>query len=189
MVQFNPLLAKNEVIIDVRERDEYEAEHIQGSIHLPLSQFGTLAPGVLNALSDRKITIMCRSGSRARLARDQITGLGFGEVATSVYDGGILAWKKSGQPTLAKKKGHIPIMRQVQAIAGGSILAFSILAWTIHPAFIFGAAFFGAGLFLAGTTGFCGMAELLAFLPWNRSNPANQQELCAVSPTSGKCTH
>ena len=180
--------SKSEVIIDVREKDEFEAEHIEGSIHLPLSHFGTAAPGVLHNLSDRSIILMCRSGNRARLAQDQIASLGFGETKTTVYEGGIRAWKEAGKATIAKRKGHLPIMRQVQTLVGAFTLLFSILAWLISPAFLWGAAFFGAGLLVAGTTGFCGLAELLAILPWNRTNPTNREELCSASPASGACS-
>jgi rhodanese-related sulfurtransferase len=178
---------KSPIVIDVREKDEFDAEHIEGSVHVPLSLFPSMAPGILNALSDRSLLLMCRSGNRARIARDQIPGLGFAEVQVTVFEGGIQAWKSSGKPTVARRKSHLPIMRQVQAIAGGSILAFSLLAYFVNPAFLFGAAFFGAGLFVAGTTGFCGMAEVLARMPWNQSNPTNREELCAVSPASGDC--
>jgi rhodanese-related sulfurtransferase len=177
-----------EVILDVREKDEFEAEHIEGSIHLPLSHFGTAAPGVLHNLSDRSIILMCRSGNRARLAKEQIVSLGFGETKTAVYEGGIRAWKETGKPTVAMRKGHLPIMRQVQTLVGAFTLLFSILAWLISPMFLFGAAFFGAGLLVAGATGFCGMAELLAKLPWNRTNPTNREELCTASPASGACS-
>jgi hypothetical protein len=36
------------------------------------------------------------------------------------------------------------------------------------PVFFGLAAFVGAGLVMAGTTGWCGMARLLAHMPWNR---------------------
>jgi rhodanese-related sulfurtransferase len=35
------------IIIDVREDDEYSAEHIENSIHIPLSSFDKKAPSVL----------------------------------------------------------------------------------------------------------------------------------------------
>lgn len=37
-----------EVILDVRERDEFEAEHVPGSISVPLSHLDSVAPGVLD---------------------------------------------------------------------------------------------------------------------------------------------
>jgi hypothetical protein len=39
----------------------------------------------------------------------------------------------------------------------------------IRPGFWGLSAFVGAGLFMAGATGFCGMARLLAVMPWNRA--------------------
>ena len=42
------------------------------------------------------------------------------------------------------------------------------LGLLVHPAFWGLSAFVGAGLFVAGATGFCGMARLLAIMPWNR---------------------
>ena len=38
----------------------------------------------------------------------------------------------------------------------------------VAPAFLALSAFVGAGLVFAGTTGWCGMAKLLAIMPWNR---------------------
>jgi rhodanese-related sulfurtransferase len=177
-----------EVILDVRERDEFEAEHVPNSIHVPLSQFGTVAPGVLNQLHERDVVLLCRSGMRAKLAQDQIRQLGFSDkVNARVYEGGILAWSKQGKPTIARKRGHLPIMRQVQLIAGLLVLVSSAAATWINPAFLGVTAFIGAGLTLAGSTGFCGMAHLLSWMPWNRSAPGAQEELCAVSPRSGGC--
>ena len=47
-----------------------------------------------------------------------------------------------------------------------------ILGTLVAPAFYGISAFVGAGLLVAGTTGFCGMARLLALMPWNRRTHA-----------------
>ncbi|MFN3400784.1 MAG: YgaP-like transmembrane domain [Ferrovibrio sp.] len=44
----------------------------------------------------------------------------------------------------------------------------AVLAWFVSPWFILLSGFVGAGLMMAGLTGFCGMARLLAAMPWNR---------------------
>src|SRR5674476_503334 len=81
-----------EVILDVREQDEFAAQHIPGSVWVPLSQFGHTAPGLLQSLPGKKVLIMCRSGKRAKLALEQIEQLGFGgQLTAEVYEGGILA--------------------------------------------------------------------------------------------------
>jgi rhodanese-related sulfurtransferase len=60
------------------------------------------------------------------------------------------------------------MMRQVQIGAGSLVLLGVLLGLLVHPGFLAIAAFAGAGLTLAGATGFCGMARLLAVAPWNR---------------------
>ncbi|MCX5792796.1 MAG: rhodanese-like domain-containing protein [Elusimicrobia bacterium] len=161
-----------QVILDVREQEEFAAEHIQGSIWVPLSQFGHTAPGVLQSLLGRKLLIMCRSGNRAKLALEQITQLGFGgQVSAEVYQGGILEWARQGKPLITRHAAPLPIMRQVQITAGLIVLASVVLGFTVAPAIAWVAAFVGAGLTFAGVTGFCGLAKLLALMPWNKAVP------------------
>lgn len=174
----------SEVIIDVRERDEFNAEHVEHSINVPLSHFAAVAPGILNQLTERKLSVLCRSGNRARLAVEQIKQMGFADkVSASVYEGGILKWKQQGKPTIQKRANHLPIMRQVQLVAGSTVLATTLLGAFFNPWFLAISGFIGAGLTVAGTTGFCGMAMLLAKMPWNKSVASVQEELCKVSPS------
>ena len=61
-------------------------------------------------------------------------------------------------------------MRQVQIVVGflsalGSLLALVVSTWFgLIPLLL------GCGLLFAGLTGTCGMAILLARMPWNRSH-------------------
>ncbi len=158
----------NTVIIDVREKDEFDAEHVEHSIHIPLSSFEKYAPAIFKNLSGSQVMLMCRSGKRAGIAAQQAARFSEG-VRLEVYPGGILEWKKEGKPTVATKKAHLPIMRQVQLIAGTLVLSGSVLAYLINPKFIFLSGFVGAGLMVAGSTGFCGMAEILVRMPWNKT--------------------
>ena len=59
-------------------------------------------------------------------------------------------------------------MRQVQITAGALVLLGVLLGTFIAPAFFGVSAFVGAGLVFAGVTGWCGMANLLCVMPWNR---------------------
>lgn len=170
----------NQVIIDVREKDEFTAEHIEHSIHVPLSDFPRQAPALFKTLQGKSVVLMCRSGKRAALAASQATSFSQG-IDLQVFEGGILEWKKQGNPTVATKKSHLPIMRQVQLIAGILVLTGVLLSRFVNPAFIFLSGFVGAGLTIAGATGFCGMAELLAHMPWNKTNPNALKEACKAS--------
>lgn len=88
-----------EVIIDVREHEEYKMQHIKDSINVPLSIFSTVVPGVLNLLKDRKIVFMCHSGIRAMQASEQVKQLGYNdEHEFSIFPGGIMQWIENGHP-------------------------------------------------------------------------------------------
>jgi hypothetical protein len=63
-------------------------------------------------------------------------------------------------------------MRQVQIAAGSLVVLGQLLAWLVTPAFGLLSAFVGAGLIVAGVTGYCGMANLLGRLPYNRPQHA-----------------
>jgi hypothetical protein len=65
-------------------------------------------------------------------------------------------------------KAPLEIMRQVQITAGLLVLAGVILSFTVNQAWIGLSAFVGAGLTFAGVSGWCGMAKVLALMPWNR---------------------
>ena len=69
---------------------------------------------------------------------------------------------------MSDRKQPIEIMRQVQITAGSLVVIGVVLAFTVAPAFIALSAFVGAGLVFAGVSGWCGMAKLLALMPWNR---------------------
>jgi len=155
------------VIIDVREHDEFNAEHIESAIHIPLSVFDRQASAVLKSLRGQQVVFMCHSGKRAALAAQRAGGF-CEDVRIEVFQGGILEWKQQGKPTVALKESHLPIMRQVQLIAGSLVVTATALAYWVNPGFIFLAGFVGAGLTVAGATGFCGMAEILAKMPWNK---------------------
>ena len=62
----------------------------------------------------------------------------------------------------------LPLMRQVQIAAGSLVLLGLGLGSWVAPAWILLSWFVGAGQVFAGISGFCGMARLLALMPWNR---------------------
>jgi rhodanese-related sulfurtransferase len=157
------------IIVDVREKEEFESERIPDSICLPLSQIDLLAPGLLKSLSESKIVVMCKSGKRSALALNDLKKHSSDKHQFSVYEGGIDQWKKDGKNVVGKSFA-LPIMRQVQIVASSMIFAAFLAAHFIHPNFVFLALFVGFGLALAGYTGICPMAFLLQKLPWNKAS-------------------
>lgn len=92
-------MREHAMILDVREQDEYNQEHIPGSVLVPLSQFVGKISNVLSDTND-DIIIMCRSGKRAQTAREIILQLELAEPSrVMVYEGGILRWREEGHPT------------------------------------------------------------------------------------------
>ena len=78
-----------------------------------------------------------------------------------------MAWQGAGHPVVMGK-AHIPLERQVRIAAGTLACAGGVLAVGVSPWFGVLPAFVGAGLVYAGVTDRCGMAMLLAKLPYNR---------------------
>lgn len=158
------LKARTAVLIDIREPDEFAREHLAGAVHAPLSAFDQ---ALLNLPDGRDFIFTCRTGNR--------TGVNCVRLAASVpgqafvLEGGLDAWKAQGLSTKTDASQPVELMRQVQMTAGGLILTGTALGLFVHPAFWGLSAFVGAGLFVAGATGFCGMARLLAAMPWNRN--------------------
>jgi len=157
------LKAKTAVLVDVREPDEHAREHISGAVTAPLSAF---EGATLGLTPGKDVIFMCRSGNRTGAHFDRLAARIAGPA--HVLAGGLDAWKKAGLPVRTDTKQPLELMRQVQMAAGGLILVGGLLGAMVHPAFWSLSAFVGAGLFVAGATGFCGMARLLAVMPWNR---------------------
>jgi rhodanese-related sulfurtransferase len=83
-------------------------------------------------------------------------------------EGGLPSWQRTGLPLHVSKGAPLPLMRQVQIAAGSLVLLGLALSQTVAPAWILLSWGVGAGLVFAGVSGFCGMARLLAVMPWNR---------------------
>jgi len=71
-------------------------------------------------------------------------------------------------------------MRQVQIAVGLISATGAALALTVNPKFAFIPLLTGCGLLFAGLTGTCGMALLLAKMPWNKTSACNSVSCCAV---------
>jgi rhodanese-related sulfurtransferase len=151
------------MLIDVREPAEVAREAVPGARVAPLSRFD---PAALALGPERRVVMLCASGIRSAKAGVQLAALGGREVVN--LKGGIGAWKSAGLPVRTDRTAPLPLMRQVQLVAGGLILVGAALGALVHPWFFALCAFVGAGLFIAGATGWCGMALLLARLPFNR---------------------
>ena len=157
---YTTLPSSDILMLDVRTKVEYRACHIPHAINIPLD---SLVDSLEILSSYKHIYIYCRSGKRSAKACTLMSSI---PVETSTIKGGILAWKAAGFRT-KEQKTVLPLMRQVMIAAGILVLLGTILALVVDFIWVYLSMFVGAGLLFSGVTGWCGMALLLAKMPWN----------------------
>jgi len=81
------------LVLDVRQRDEYERGHVPGALHILA---GDLPERLAELPRDRPIVTMCSAGYRSAVAAGLLRRAGFGDV-TSIA-GGLPAWRAAGYP-------------------------------------------------------------------------------------------
>jgi rhodanese-related sulfurtransferase len=86
------------VFLDVRTDAEYEAGHIEGSVHIPLQQLPErrteLDPG-------RSYVAVCQVGQRSELAASFLAAHGF---EAKNLEGGLESWTAAGLPLIGEMK-------------------------------------------------------------------------------------
>jgi len=91
-----------------------------------------------------------------------------------LVEGGTEAWRKAGFQ-IERCGTALPLEQQVQ-IAVGSLLVLKVFAgFTLHELFFVTGAIVGAGLIFAGITRWCGLAQLIARMPWNRGRDCGRE--------------
>ena len=155
---------KKHLIIDVRTPEEYSTGNIRSSVLLPLPK---LTPEAVRRIlhPGQLCVLVCHAETRAAKAASLLSAAGIEHLA--VMEGGMEAWKSAGLPMKNEKEG-ISIQSQTRVISGGMVLSGLLLGHFRDPSWYFLSGFVGVGLIFAGVTGFCGMSQLLARLPWNR---------------------
>jgi glyoxylase-like metal-dependent hydrolase (beta-lactamase superfamily II) len=82
-------------VLDVREKDAFEAAHVPGAKHLPRGQLELRINEVLPDPTARVVTI-CEFGKISTLAAATLRDLGF--LRAAALDGGMKAWREGGFP-------------------------------------------------------------------------------------------
>jgi rhodanese-related sulfurtransferase len=155
------LIAQGATLIDIRETDEHAREHIAVAQNRPL---GTLTD--LGSVSG-PIIFHCRAGKRTTDNGSKLAQAA--KCQAFILEGGIEGWKQAGLPVVVDASQPIEINRQVMIAAGSLVLIGVLLGALVNPGFYALPGIIGAGLVFAGVSGFCGMAKLLALMPWNRT--------------------
>src|SRR5438105_1133383 len=87
--------ARDPLIVDVREQDEWDEGHIPGAIHIPR---GKLESRIETAARDRAraLVVYCAVGNRSAFAAKTLEELGYEDVVSLA--GGFTDWKRNGFP-------------------------------------------------------------------------------------------
>lgn len=169
------------ILIDVRSPAEYDAAHVDRSVLLPLDRLAAAQVQSLRSGDDRPVYVMCKAGVRADQACRKLAAEGVGNLV--LVAGGIDAWRRQGLSVICGKPASMPVMQQVQLTIGTAVVAGAALAWFVHPAWVVLCAAMGLGMMMAGVTGLCPLASLIAAMPWNKT----AESCCATAPTKSCC--
>lgn len=157
-------------LLDVRTTGEFESAHLPGAYNVPLDQLREHASELRRVQSP--VVLICQSGGRARQAEAMLREAGMKDL--HLLEGGMNAWLAAGQSIQRGGKTRISLERQVRILAGSLIALFSLLSLKF-PLLAWVPALMGCGLVFAGITDTCGMALLLAKLPYNRGATCNPE--------------
>lgn len=160
-------------VIDVREYSEFNSERIADAQLMPLSNFEKHAADIDHS---KPVYLMCRSGNRARQAAEKLSAKGFTDI--HVIKGGMAAWAGAALPIVVGESKVWSLERQVRFAAGLLVVIGIVLGFAVTPYFFILSGFVGAGLVFAAVTDTCGMAMVLARMPWNKASAA-----CDLPPT------
>lgn len=161
-------------LIDVRTGAEYESAHIPGSYHVPLDTLSEHREELTRHL-ERPVVLICQSGARATQASEHLAETGLSNVRVLV--GGMGSWLASGGEVNANDS-RWGLERQVRLVAGSIVLTSVVASIWVRPlAYVAGAI--GAGLTFSAVTNTCGMAMVLARLPYNKGATCDVRDVIA----------
>jgi rhodanese-related sulfurtransferase len=165
-------------LLDVRTAVEHAALHVSGARLLSLDKLDAATFLTTRRRSDIPLYVLCQSGARAAKAIEKFRQAGFEGCA--LVEGGIEAWVEAGLPVERGESKVLPLMRQVQIVVGLVSAASAALALGVNVHFAIIPLVMGGGLLFAGLTGTCGLALLLARMPWNRQASCLSNACCKV---------
>jgi rhodanese-related sulfurtransferase len=153
-------------LIDVRTPAEYDEVHVEGARNIPLDRLDPRAIAAEHAGKTGPLYFVCKSGGRSQKACEQLIAAGINDVVS--VEGGTSACEAVGMKVSRSGRKVMSLERQVRICAGGLVVLGAVLGHFVNPAWHALSAFIGAGLVFAGVTDTCGMAMMLAKMPWNQ---------------------
>jgi rhodanese-related sulfurtransferase len=87
------------VVLDVREADEWDAGHVEGSTWIPMSDLSARQAEIPEG---RHLVVACRSGGRSARVTQALVAAGYD---ASNLVGGLEAWQQAGHPLVTDAGG------------------------------------------------------------------------------------
>ena len=154
-------------LLDVRTPPEHASAHVPGVRLVPLDELDAAAYLAQRADRNAPLYVLCQAGGRAKKAIEKFKATGFHGCV--LVEGGTAAWIAAGLPVERGTSRVLPLQRQVHLVLGLLAAVGALLALTVDPLFSILSLVTGFGLLIHATTGWCGLALLMAKMPWNRS--------------------
>jgi rhodanese-related sulfurtransferase len=169
-------------VIDVRTPGEYAAGHLPDAFNVPLDHLHTALPALKAAAARRDLLLVCASGNRSATACAELASA---DIPAATLTGGTAAWAAQGHPVHRDDhaKAAWPMERQVRLTAG-SLVVLGLAAGTRYRPARWLSAAIGAGLVYSAATNTCGMAAVLARLPYNQPRATDLEATLATLAAS-----
>ncbi|MEJ7585238.1 MAG: molybdopterin-dependent oxidoreductase [Acidimicrobiales bacterium] len=118
------LIDAGALLLDVREPDEWQAEHAPDALLVPMGQVRYRHADLPR---DRRIVVVCRSGGRSAAVTDSLRGSGFDAVNLA---GGMCGWASAGLPVVNEVDAGLVVHRMdplncetsIPALIGGVVV-------------------------------------------------------------------
>ena len=152
-------------ILDVRTGGEFETVHIPGSYNVPLDTLAEHAADLADV--EHPVVLVCQSGGRATQAHGTLRDAG--KLRLHILEGGMTAWRSADGDVVESASGRWAMDRQVRLVAGSLVLA-GLVASVAVPKVKWLAGGVASGLVYSAVSNTCAMGDVLAKLPYNRSD-------------------
>lgn len=171
-IKLDTMLKKREVfLIDVRDAESYNAQHIAGAHNIPIAELDVSK--IPSNMHNKNIVVHCGGGKIRCVKGYEMLVKQDPKLKVQILEGGINGWTKAGLPTVNKygidlNIKHIPLEGQVRITEGLLIFLGVLIGYYSYPILLL-LALFGLGLIFSGISGYCIVGALLQKMPWNQN--------------------
>lgn len=152
------------VLVDIRTPAEHGTEKIPGSVLLPMERFDV---SQLPQAEGKRMVIYCRTGNRSSKLGHKLLESGQLDHVLHLNEG-LEGWKRAGLPVEKGQTRKLSVMQQVQLTIGMMVLIGTLLGAFVSPWWLLLPGGASLGMILAGLTGSCALASMMAKLPYNQ---------------------